>query len=60
MLVALIAVAGARVVTFRTSARELEEFRAETVGETKRIDVVRGLLEQADDAGEAYVETQDP
>ena len=44
MLVALIAVAGARVVTFRTSARELEEFRAETVGETKRIDVVRQAI----------------
>ena len=60
MLVALIAVAGARVVTFRTSARELEEFRAETVGETERIDVVRRLLDQADDAGEAYAETLDP
>jgi diguanylate cyclase (GGDEF)-like protein len=59
MLVALIAVAGARVVTFRATARELENFRAETVGETKRIDVVRRLLEQVDDAGEAYVETHD-
>jgi diguanylate cyclase (GGDEF)-like protein len=59
MLLALIAVAGARVVAFRVTARELDDFRAETVGQTKRIDVVRRLLEQADDAGEAYVETHD-
>jgi len=59
MLVALIAVAGARVVTFRATARELDNFRAETVGETKRIDVIRRLLERADDAGEAYLETHD-
>jgi diguanylate cyclase (GGDEF)-like protein len=60
MLVALIAVAGARVVTFRATANVLEKFRAETVGQTKRIDEVRRLLEKADDAGEAYVETHDP
>jgi diguanylate cyclase (GGDEF)-like protein len=60
MLVALIAVAGARVVTFRATANVLEKFRAETVGQTKRIDEVRRLLDKADDAGEAYVETQDP
>jgi diguanylate cyclase (GGDEF)-like protein len=60
MLVALIAVAGARVVTFRATANVLEKFRAETVGQTKRIDEVRRLLDKADDAGEAYVETHDP
>lgn len=60
MLVALVAVAAARVLTFGTSMNELEEFRAETVGEAARIDEVRRLLVKADDAGEAYVETEDP
>ncbi len=57
MLLALVAVAGARVVTFGASIDALEEFRAETVGESARIAEVRSLLEEADDAGEAYVET---
>jgi diguanylate cyclase (GGDEF)-like protein len=57
MLLALVAVAGARVVTFGTTINELEEFRAETVGESKLIAEVRSLLEEADDAGEEYVET---
>lgn len=60
MLVALIAVAGAREATFRATANVLEKFRAETVGQTKRINEVRRLLDKADDAGEAYVETHDP
>jgi diguanylate cyclase (GGDEF)-like protein len=57
MLLALVAVAGARVVTFSTTINALEEFRAETVGQSKRIAEVRSLLEEADNAGEAYVET---
>jgi diguanylate cyclase (GGDEF)-like protein len=57
MLLALVAVAGARVVTFRASVNALEDFRADTVGQYKRIAEVRLLLEAADDAGEEYVET---
>lgn len=60
MLFALAAVAGARVVTFRATVNALEEFRADTVGQSKRIAEVRRLLERADDAGEAYVESNDP
>ena len=60
MLFALAAVAGARVVTFRATVNALEEFRADTVGQSKRIAEVRRLLDRADDAGEAYVETEDP
>jgi len=63
MLLALVAVAGARVVTFRTTADALEEFRAETVGESQQVAEVRILLEKAlekaDDAGEEQVETRD-
>jgi len=58
MLLALVAVAGARVVTFGTTISELEEFRAETVGQSEGIAKVRSLLEKADDAGEEYVETE--
>ena len=58
MLLALVAVAGARVVTFGTTVNALEEFRADTVGQSDRIAEVRSLLEEADDAGEAYVETE--
>ena len=43
MLLALVAVAGARVLTFRTTANALEEFRAETVGESQRVADVRSL-----------------
>jgi len=57
MLLALLVVAGVRLVTFRTTLNALEEFRADTVGESRRIAEVRGLLEKADDAGEAYVES---
>jgi diguanylate cyclase (GGDEF)-like protein len=60
MLFALLAVAGARLVTFRTTASALEHFRAETVAESSRLIEVRRLLEHADDAGEAYVEKGDP
>jgi len=59
LLLALVAVAGARVLTFRATVDALEEFRADTVGQSARIAEVRGLLEKADDAGEAYVETED-
>lgn len=54
---------GARRSAIRDVPRHghaLEEFRADTVGQSKRIADVRSLLEQADDAGEAYVETEDP
>jgi hypothetical protein len=60
MLLALVAVAGARLVTSRATANALEEFRADTVGESERIADVRAVLEKADDAGEAHVETGDP
>jgi diguanylate cyclase (GGDEF)-like protein len=60
MLFAMGAVAGARVLTFRATADALEEFRAQTVGQTERITEVRHLLKRADDVGEAYVETNDP
>jgi hypothetical protein len=48
------------VITFRSTVGALEGFRAETVGETKRIEAVRDLLVLADDSGESYVESQDP
>jgi diguanylate cyclase (GGDEF)-like protein len=60
MLLALVAVTAARLVTFRATGNALEEFRAETVGETRRVSEVRRLLKRADDLGEAYVETADP
>ena len=58
MLLTLMAVAGARLVSFGATVEALEDFRADTVGESKRIAEVRALLEEADDAGEAYVETE--
>jgi diguanylate cyclase (GGDEF)-like protein len=58
MMLALVAVAGVRVITFRTTVDALEGFRADTVGQSKRIAEVRRLLESADNAGEAYVETE--
>ena len=54
MLLALVAVAGSRLVTFRTTADALEEFRAETVGESQLVAEVRILL---DKAGEELMET---
>ena len=57
MFLTLATVAGARLVTFRTTLNALTEFRAETVGQSERIAAVRSLLEKADDAGEEYVET---
>jgi hypothetical protein len=59
MLLPLVAVAGLRILTFRTTAAALEEFRAETVGESLLIAQVRDLLGRVDDAGETYVETAD-
>ncbi|MBA3737132.1 MAG: diguanylate cyclase [Actinobacteria bacterium] len=58
MLLALVAVAGSRLVTFRTTADALEEFRAETVGESQQVAEVRILLDKADDAGEELMETR--
>ena len=60
MLLPVAAVAAAGLVTFRQSISALEEFRQETVEESKRIEEVRDLLVQADDLGEASVEEDDP
>jgi diguanylate cyclase (GGDEF)-like protein len=60
MLFALLAVAGARVVTFGATADALEGFRRETVVSSKRIIEVSRLLARADELGEAYVESGDP
>ena len=59
MLLPVVAVAGAGVLTFRSSVAALEDFRDETVGESKPIESVRELLVRADDLGEAYVEKHD-
>lgn len=60
MLLPLIAVAAVGILNFRTTAAALEQFRAETVGETSRIARLRDLLVSVDDAGELAVETGDP
>jgi diguanylate cyclase (GGDEF)-like protein/PAS domain S-box-containing protein len=60
MLLPVAAVAGAGLVTFRLSISALEEFRQETVEESRRIEEVRDLLVEADDLGEASVEEDDP
>ena len=60
MLFALVVAAGARLVTFRGSVGGLEEFHSDTVVEANRVGEMRSLLESADDAGEAYVESGDP
>jgi diguanylate cyclase (GGDEF)-like protein/PAS domain S-box-containing protein len=60
MLLPVAAVAASGLITFRFSISALEEFRRETVEESKRIDEVRDLLVQADDLGEAAVEEDDP
>jgi diguanylate cyclase (GGDEF)-like protein/PAS domain S-box-containing protein len=60
MLLPVAAVAAAGLVTFRLSISALEEFRAETVDESTRIEAVRHLLVEADDLGEASVEQDDP
>jgi diguanylate cyclase (GGDEF)-like protein/PAS domain S-box-containing protein len=60
MLLPVAAVAGAGLVTFRLSISALEEFRHETVEESRRIEEVRDLLVEADDLGEASVEEDDP
>jgi diguanylate cyclase (GGDEF)-like protein/PAS domain S-box-containing protein len=60
MLLPVAAVAAAGLVTFRFSISALEEFRQETVEESKRIEEVRDLLVEADDLGEAAVEEADP
>ncbi|HEV8526462.1 MAG TPA: diguanylate cyclase, partial [Actinomycetes bacterium] len=60
MLLPVAAVAAAGLITFRLSISALEEFREETVEESKLIETVRDLLVQADDLGEASVEGDDP
>jgi hypothetical protein len=60
MLLPVAAVAAAGLVTFRLSISALEEFRQETVEESKRIEAVRKLLVEAVDLGEAAVEEGDP
>jgi diguanylate cyclase (GGDEF)-like protein len=59
MLCALLLVGAARLVTFRATANALEAFRAQTVGESKRIGQVRFLITRADDLGEVFVESGD-
>jgi PAS domain S-box-containing protein len=60
MLLPVAAVAVSGLVTFRITISALEEFREETVEESKRIEEVRDLLVEADDLGEASVEEDDP
>jgi diguanylate cyclase (GGDEF)-like protein/PAS domain S-box-containing protein len=60
MLLPVAAVAAAGLVTFRLSVSALEEFRQETVEESRLIEEVRDLLVEADDLGEASVEEADP
>ena len=60
MLLPLVAGGALGVVSFRSTARALQEFQTETVDESTRIEAVRDMLVPADDAGEAYVETDDP
>jgi diguanylate cyclase (GGDEF)-like protein/PAS domain S-box-containing protein len=60
MLLPVAAVAAAGLVTFRLSVSALEEFRQETVEESRLIEEVRDLLVEADDLGEASVEDADP
>ena len=59
MLLPLVALAGTGLTTFRGSVGALEEFRNETVDETKLIENVRDLLPKADDVGEEYAEGGD-
>jgi diguanylate cyclase (GGDEF)-like protein/PAS domain S-box-containing protein len=59
MLLPVAAVAAAGLVTFRLSVSALEEFRQETVEESKLIEEVRDLLVKADDLGEASAEEAD-
>jgi diguanylate cyclase (GGDEF)-like protein len=56
MLVPLVVVAGAGFFTFRASVDALEDFRAETVGESAPIVRMRELLAKVDDVGESLVE----
>jgi diguanylate cyclase (GGDEF)-like protein len=56
MLLALLGVAAMGVVTFRSSVGGLEEFRRETVGEAFLIERVSGMLVEADDIAEDFVE----
>ena len=59
-MILLVAGGAMGVVNFRATVGALERFRAETVDESARIAGVKDLLAPADDAGEAYVETEDP
>ena len=59
MFVPLLAVASSRLITFQSSVRSLDEFRAQADVESQLIDRVRILLESADDIGEDYVEQGD-
>ena len=58
MLVPLLVMAGAGALTSRRSVKALDDFRAETVGESTPIEHLREMLVAADDMGEAYVEEQ--
>jgi diguanylate cyclase (GGDEF)-like protein len=60
MLLPLIAVAGLGILAFRATAHALEDFQAETVGHSSRIEKLRDLIVSVDNAGELYAETGDP
>ena len=60
MLLPAVTVAGAGVLTFRSSAKAIEAFRDHTLEELKPLESIRALLELADDAGEIYVEEKEP
>ena len=60
MLLPIVAMAGAGIITFRSSVGGLEEVRDETAGEGKRIDALLEMLPDADDLGEDLVELGEP
>jgi diguanylate cyclase (GGDEF)-like protein len=60
MLLPLVAVGVLGILAFRTTGNALEDFRAETVGQSTRIAKVRDLMVAVDDAGELYAESLDP
>jgi diguanylate cyclase (GGDEF)-like protein len=59
MLLPLLASVAVGLVAFRGAAGALEELRTETVDESADIHALAVLLAPADDAGEAYVESND-
>ena len=60
MLLPIVAMAGAGIITFRSSVGALEEVRDTTASEGKRIDALLEMLPGADDLGEDLVELGEP